>query len=65
MVLKCALINICYTVMSGKVPSSSGGPLRNVKKKPGRGVLLPSHTKDILTSVISYFDKKSGLGSHS
>ena len=38
MVLKCALNNICNTVMSVQGPSSSGGPLRSVKKKPGRGV---------------------------
>ena len=36
MVLKCALNNICNTVMSGQGPSSSGGPLWSVRKKPGR-----------------------------
>ena len=36
MVLKCAVNNICNTVMSGQGPSSSGGPLRSVKMKPGR-----------------------------
>ena len=37
MVLKCALNNICNTVMSGQGPSSSGGPLRS-GKKPGRDI---------------------------
>ena len=62
MVLKCALNNICNTVMSGQGLSSSGGPLRRVKKKPGRGVHLTSQSKHILTSVRSYFEEEKRTG---
>ena len=58
MVLKCALNNICNTVMSGQGPSSSGGPLRSVRKKPERGIHLTSQSKHILTSVKSYFEEE-------
>ena len=62
MVLKCALNNICNRVMSGQGPSSSGGPLRSVRKKPGRGVHLTSQSKHILTSVRSYFEEEKWTG---
>ena len=51
MVLKYALNNVCNTVMSGLGTSSSGGPLRSIRKKPGRGVHLISQSKHILTSI--------------
>ena len=60
MVLKCALNNICSTVMSGQGPSSSG--LKSVKKKPGRGVCLTSQSKHILTFVRSYFEEEKRTG---
>ena len=60
--LKCALNNICNTVMSGQGPSTSGGPLRRVKKKPGRGIRLTSQSKHILTSVRSYFEEEKRTG---
>ena len=62
MVIKCALNNICNTVMSGQGPSSSGGPLRSLKKKPGRGVCLTSQSKHILTSVRSSFEEEKWTG---
>ena len=62
MVLKCALNNICNTVMSGQGPSSSGGPLWSVRKKPGRGVHLTSQSKYILSSVRSYFEEEKRTG---
>ena len=62
MVLKCALNNICNTVMSGQGPSSSGGPLWSVRKKPGRGICLTSQSKHILTSVRSYFEEEKWTG---
>ena len=62
MVLKCALNNICNTVMSRQGPSSSEGPLRSVKKKPGRSVHLISQSKHILTSVRSYFEVEKRTG---
>ena len=40
MVLKCALNNICNTVVSGQGPSSSGGPLRRVKKEARKRDML-------------------------
>ena len=40
--------------MSGQGPSSSGGPLRSVRKKPGRGVHLTPQSKLILISVRNY-----------
>ena len=46
------------TVISGQGPSSSGGPLWSMRKKPGRGVRLTS----LLGAILK---KKSGLGSHS
>ena len=61
-VLKCALNNICNTVMSGQGPSSSVGPLRSARKKPGRGIRLTSQSKYILTSVRSYFEKEKRTG---
>ena len=48
--------------MSGQGPSSSGGPLRSVKKKPGRGLRLTSQSKHILTSVRSYFEEEKRIG---
>ena len=62
MVLKCSLNNICNTVMSGQGPSSSGGPLWNARKKPGKGVGLTSQSKHILTSVRSYFEEEKQTG---
>ena len=62
MVLKYALNNICNTIMSGQRPSSSGGPLRRARKKPGRGVCLTSQSKHILTSVRSYFEEEKRTG---
>ena len=62
MVLKCALNNICNTVTSGQGPSSSGGPLRSARKKPGRGICLTSQSKHILTSVRSYFEEEKQPG---
>ena len=62
MVLKYALNNICNTVMSGQGPSSSGGPLRIMRKKPGRGVRLTSQSKHILTFVRSYFEEEKWTG---
>ena len=62
MVLKCALNNICNTVMSGQGPSSSGGPLWSARKKPGRGVSLTSQSKHTLTSVRSYFEEEKRTG---
>ena len=58
MVLKCALNNIHNTVMSGQGPSSSGGPLRSVRKKPGRGVGLTSQSKHIFTSLRNHFEEE-------
>ena len=48
--------------MSGQEPSSSGGPLRSARKKPGRGVRLTSQSKHILTSVRSYFEEEKWTG---
>ena len=62
MVLKCALNNMCNTVMSVQGPSSSGGPFRSARKKPGRGVRLTSQSKHILTSVRSYFEEEKLTG---
>ena len=62
MILKCALNNICNTVMSEQGPSSSGGPLRSVRKKPGRGVHLTSQSKHILISVKNYFEEEKQTG---
>ena len=62
MVLKCALNNICNTVMIGQEPFSSGGPLRSVRKKPGRGIHLTSQSKHILTSVTSNFEEEKRTG---
>ena len=62
MVLKCALNNICNTVMIGQGPFSSGGPLRTARKKPGKGVHLISQSKHILTSVRSYFEEEKLTG---
>ena len=60
--LKCALNNICNTVMSGQGPSSSGGPLRSVRKKSGRSIGLTSQSKHILTSVRSYLEEEKQTG---
>ena len=62
MMLKCAPTNICNTVMNGQGPSSSGGPLRSVRKKPGRGVGLTSQSKHIVTSVRNYFEEEKRTG---
>ena len=62
MVLKCALNNICNTVMSRQGPSSSGGPLRSARKKPGRGLRLFSLSKHILTSARSYLEEEKWTG---
>ena len=62
MVLKCVLNNICNTVMSGRGPSSSGGPLRSARKKPGRGVSLTSQSKHILASARNYFEEEKQTG---
>ena len=48
--------------MNGQGPSSSGGPLRSVRKKPGRGLGLTSQSKHILTSVRSYFEEEKRTG---
>ena len=62
MVLECALNNIFNTVISEQGPSSSGGPLRRVKKKLGRGVGLTFQSKYILTSARSYFEEGKRTG---
>ena len=48
--------------MSGQGPSSSGGPLWSVRKKPGKGICLTSKSKHTLTSVRSYFEEEKWTG---
>ena len=62
MVLKYALNIIRNTIMSGQGSSSSGGPLRSVRKKPRRGVHLTSQSRHILTSVRNYFEEEKRTG---
>ena len=65
MVLKCALNNICNTVMSGQGPSSSAGSLKSVRKKPGREEeVRKRHMFDfpVQTSVWSYFEEEKQTG---